>query len=66
MTGPEYVQPASWLACAERRELLRVAARSALERSKGGKTLIPEARAWAEHWANIPPLVVPMSTGEPE
>lgn len=49
----------------ERRELMRVAAQSALDRSQGGKTLDPDARAWALHWAAIAPLQRPLTTGEP-
>jgi hypothetical protein len=49
----------------EQRELMRIAAQSALDRSNGGKTLPPEARAWAEHWARIPPLRRPLGTGDP-
>jgi hypothetical protein len=63
MNGSEYTHPDVWLACAERRELLRIAAQSALERSQGGKTLIPDARAWALHWAGMAPLRVPMGPG---
>jgi hypothetical protein len=63
MNQPEYVPPEAWIQCAEKRELLRVAAVSALERSRGGRDLIPDARAWAQHWASMPPLKVPMSDG---
>ena len=51
---------------AEKDELMRLAAQSALDRSQGGKTLTPEARKWAKHWASIPPLQGPLGTGEPE
>lgn len=63
MTGPEYAPPEAWLRCAEKRELLRVAAQSALDRSKGGATLTPKARAWALHWAGMPALRVPLGEG---
>lgn len=53
--------PVAQRALAERRELFRIAAQSALQR----KGLDPEARAWAESWAAIPPLAGPMGTGEP-
>ena len=49
----------------ERIELFRRAGQSALDRSKGGKTLDPEARRWALHWARVTPLDRPLSTGEP-
>ena len=51
---------------ADRRELLRIAAQSALDRSQGGRTLIPDARAWAKHWAGMAPLLVPMGPGNLE
>ena len=50
---------------AEKDELMRIAAQSALDRSNGGKTLSPEARAWAKRWAAIKPLQGPLGTGEP-
>ncbi len=53
-------------AIAERRELFRIAAQSALDRSKGGKTLDPDARRWALRWASIKPLNGGLSTGEKE
>jgi hypothetical protein len=49
---------------AERDELMRIAAQSALNRSKGGQTLDPEARAWAVHWSRIKPLGRSLSSGE--
>ena len=55
--------PEAWTRCAEKVELLRIAARSALEHSKGGARLTPEARRWAEHWAKHPPLQRPMGEG---
>jgi hypothetical protein len=56
--------PVALRALAERRELFRIAAQSALDRSKGGKTLDPEARQWAKRWAAIKPLKGGLSTGE--
>lgn len=53
------------LAAAERRELMRIAARSALERSRGGRDLDADARRWALHWASMPPLGRPLTDGEP-
>jgi hypothetical protein len=61
----DYTPPEAWTRCAEKRELLRIAATSALARSRGGKDLIPDARNWAEHWASLPPLAIPLTTGEP-
>lgn len=49
----------------ERRELFRIAAQSALDRSNGGKNLNPDARRWATSWARVKPLGRPLSTGEP-
>lgn len=49
----------------EQRELMRIAAQSALNRSRGGRDLDPDARRWAQHWAAIPPLGRPLSSGEP-
>ena len=49
----------------ERRELFRIAAQSALNRSRGGRDLSPDARRWAQHWARVKPLGRPLSTGEP-
>lgn len=51
---------------AERRELFRIAAQSALDHSQNGKRLSPEAREWARHWASIKPLTGGLSTGETE
>ncbi len=50
---------------AERDELMRIAAQSALDRSQGGKTLSPEARAWAKRWAAIKPLQGTLTEGGP-
>jgi hypothetical protein len=67
MIDMENVQdPVALRAIAERRELFRIAAQSALDRSKGGKTLDPEARRWALRWASIKPLDGGLSTGEKE
>lgn len=49
----------------EQRELFRIAARSALQWSDGGRKLQAEARREAKHWAAIKPLGRPLSTGEP-
>jgi hypothetical protein len=56
--------PESWQRCAQKRELLRRAAQSALARSRGGRDLEPDARRWAEHWATQPALLVPMGDGD--
>ena len=47
------------------RELMRNAAQSALDRSRGGRDLAPDARRWALHWAAKKPLGRPLGTGEP-
>lgn len=49
----------------EQRELMRIAARSALDHSRGGRDLAPEARRWALHWAAKKQLGRPPGTGEP-
>lgn len=49
----------------EQRELMRIAAQSALNRSRGGRDLTPDARAWATHWASQKPLGRPLSDGVP-
>lgn len=49
----------------ERIELFRIAGQSALDRSRGGKDLEPDARRWALHWAAMKPLAHPLTTGEP-
>ena len=59
------VHPVSAARMAEQHELLRIAAQSALDRSSGGCKLVPDVRAWAEHWAATKPLGRPLSTGEP-
>lgn len=48
------------------RELMRIAATSALSRSRNGRDLDPDARRWAQHWSSIPPLGRPLSDGVPE
>lgn len=50
----------------EQRELMRIAAQSALNRSRNGRDLDPDARRWALHWAAIKPLGRPLGTGEPQ
>lgn len=50
---------------AERRELFRLAGCNALARSRNGRDLDPEARAWAHRMAAVAPLGVPLGTGEP-
>ena len=57
--------PAEAQAHAERRELFRIAGQSALDRSRGGRDLDPDAHRWAQHWASQPKLGRPLSTGEP-
>lgn len=49
----------------EQRELMRIAATSALSRSRNGRDLDPDARRWAQHWSSIPPLGRPLSDGVP-
>jgi len=49
----------------EQRELMRIAAQSALDRSRGGRDLDPDARRWATHWASQKPLGRPLSDGAP-
>lgn len=50
----------------EQRELMRIAAQSALDRSRNGRDLDPDERRWAQHWAAIKPLGRPLGTGEPQ
>ncbi len=50
----------------EQRELMRIAAQSALDRSRGGRDLNPHDRRVAKLWAGIKPLARPLGTGEPE
>lgn len=61
----ETVYPDVVRALEERRELMRLAAQSALDRSRNGQSLDPEARSWAQQWAAIKPLMRPFLTGEP-
>lgn len=56
--------PIAARALAERRELFRIAGQSALDRSRNGRDLSPEDRAWAEHYAAFKPRTLPLSTGE--
>jgi hypothetical protein len=58
-----YTPPDAWLACAEKRELLRQAAANALRHN--ARAMTPEGQRWAEHWAKQPKLEQPLSTGEP-
>lgn len=50
----------------EVRERLRIAANSALARSRNGRDLDADARRWAQHWSAIKPLGRPLSDGVPE
>lgn len=69
--GPLEIIPDPVAACVlerrreEQRELMRIAAVSALERSRGGKDLDPAARRWAQAWSTVKPLGRPLGTGEP-
>ncbi len=56
--------PASWLACPEKRELLRIACANALRRN-GGEHLTAAGREFAQTWASEPPLGRPLSDGAP-
>jgi hypothetical protein len=49
----------------EQRELMRMAAQRCLDDLNLGRKLAPDVLAWAKHWAAIPPLGRPLSTGEP-
>lgn len=53
--GPLEITPDAALirAAEDRKELFRIAGQAALDRSKGGKMLDPEARAWAMHYAAL-------------
>lgn len=51
---------------AERNELRRIAAVSALQWSCGGELLDKETRAYVKHWAAIKPLGRPLTTGDPQ
>ena len=51
---------------AERDEMMRIAAVSALRRSNNGRSLDQQARRWALHWSSIKPLNRPLSSGEPK
>lgn len=64
MNGPD-VYPDVAKRIAERNELWRIAAQSALDRSRNGRDLDKYALAWARHWAAIKPLCRPLSNGEP-
>lgn len=62
----EFTPPDSWLKCPEKRELMRLAAVSALLHSNGGICLFASARSWAQHWASMPVLQQPLSTDAPQ
>lgn len=62
MPGTDNPNPAAWLQSAEKRETLRQKALELLAKPKG---LHPDGKAWAEHWASLPPLAIPLTTGEP-
>lgn len=49
----------------EQKELMRIAAVSALRNSRNGKDLAPDAREWAFEWAARAPLGRPLSDGAP-
>lgn len=51
--------PAAWTRQADKVKKLRKAALHALATSDNGRKLIPDARRWAEHWANHPPIQEP-------
>ncbi len=63
MDNPIYPDVATRMA--ERNELMRIAAVSALDRSRGGRDLTPEALRWARAWSALKPLGRPLGTGEP-
>lgn len=50
MTHDDLTPPEAWQRCAEKRDLLRTAARSMLQNPR----LDPLSRPWAEHWASYP------------
>ena len=64
-TFDDPVDPVAARVLAERRELFRITGQSALDRSRGGRDLDLDARAWAQQCASITPLVGPLGTGEP-
>lgn len=63
--GPLADDPTTLRLTLEQRELMRIAAQSALDRSGNGARLDPDARAWAKRWASIKPLGRALGTGEP-
>jgi hypothetical protein len=50
VTHDDLTPPEAWQRCADKRELLRTAARSMLQNPR----LDPLSRPWAEFWANYP------------
>ena len=60
MPGTDRPDPAAWLQSAAMREKLRQKGLELLAKPKG---LDPEGLRWAEHWAGMKPLVVPLSVG---
>lgn len=64
MNGPDQ-HPGMAQQMEERRELFRIAGQSALDRSRGGRDLDPEALRWAMHWAGQPKLGRALTTGDP-
>lgn len=50
---------------AERKERMRLAAVHALQVTRNGRDLDPDAYRWALHWASQKPLGRPLSKGEP-
>ena len=58
MPGTDRPDPAAWLQSAANREKLRQKGLELLAKPKG---LEAEGLRWAEHWARMPPLVVPLS-----
>lgn len=61
--GPLADDPRTLRLSEEQRELFRIAAQSALDRSCNGARLDPDARAWAKRWASLKPLGRALSDG---
>jgi hypothetical protein len=59
MPGPDLLTPEAWLRCAERRELLRIAAANVLKNPRADA----HTRAWAEPIARWPALTTPLTEG---
>ena len=56
--------PETERACAERRELMRLAAARIVKRYENGEDVEPETLAWAEHFVRVvPPLGAPLTEG---